>query len=216
MFKEKGRRVLVGLLDLVVNLVVMLALVFAIRTWIIAPFDVSGASMCDTLNIVNEECVSGYGEKLIINEAGYLFGDPKRGDIVVFKPTEDFDKYYIKRVIGLPNEVVEIANGKVYVTGVDGVKKELQEDYLNDENKDNTPIYYSDLFRFEVPDGKYFLLGDNRNHSTDSRSCFALSMSEGCAANPERAFIPKDALRGKAWFIYWPLSNFRFISSPGY
>lgn len=214
---QKAKKILLWILDLGINVGVILILVFVIQKWLIAPFDVSGASMCDTLNYIDDKCESGYGEKIIINEAGYLFSDPERGEIVVFKADADEDKYYIKRVIGLPGETVEIKNGKVYITkpGENEAKK-LNEEYLNTDNFDNTKIYFSNFSVFTVPEDSYFLLGDNRKASTDSRSCFLSSIKLDCKDTPERAYVPKENIRGKAWITWWPISNLSFIDKPEY
>lgn len=204
------------LLDLGLNVVVIFALVMIIQTWLIAPFDVFGASMCNTLNYMEDKCVNDYGEKIIINEAAYIFGSPERGDIVVFKPDNGEDKYFIKRVIGLPGETVEIEDGKVFVTTVDGQKSELEENYLNENNKGKTKAYFSDLATFNVPEGKYFLLGDNRNASTDSRSCFGGNISSECRKNPDKAYVPKESIRGKTWVVWWPIGNLRVIEHQKY
>lgn len=215
---QTTKKVLLWLLDLGINVAIIFGLVIIIQKWIIAPFDVSGASMCNTLNLIDGECTNTYGEKIIINEAAYGFGEPERGDIVVFNPPgDDPDKYYIKRVIGLPEETVEIKSGKIFITPVKGKESfELEEDYLNEENKNNTKIYMSNFSVFEVPEDHYFLLGDNRKASTDSRSCFASSISLDCKNNPQNAFVAKDKIRGKTWVVWWPLSNIRIIQHHDY
>ncbi|GAG23244.1 unnamed protein product, partial [marine sediment metagenome] len=138
--------------------------------------------------------------------------------IIVFKTEESEDKYFIKRIIGLPGETVEIKNGEVYVTEPGEVEQaiKLEEEYLNLENKDNTKVYFSDFSVFEVSEDHYFVLGDNRKASTDSRTCFQSSIIESCKDNPEKSFINKDLIRGKAWIVWWPLSNIRIIDKPDY
>lgn len=209
--KEKHKKALLWLLDLAANLAIIIILVMVIQKWIIAPFDVSGSSMCDTLNLIKGECVRGEGEKIIINEALYVFGEPKRGDIVVFKSPSKEEKYFIKRIIGLPGDKVEIKNGGVFVNGT-----ELDEKYLNSSNKGKTETFFSNFSTFEVPAEKYFLLGDNRQASTDSRSCFQSSISLDCKEHPENAFIERENIRGKAWFVWWPLPNIRLIPHSEY
>lgn len=214
---EKTRRALLWILDLVINIAIIFGLVIIIQTWIIAPFDVSGASMCDTLNVVNNECQNAYGEKIIINEAVYLTSNPERGDIVVFKSPNNEDKYFIKRIIGLPGETVEIKDGEVYVKkmGTDKLEK-LTENYLNEENKDKTKTYFSNMSVFEIPENHYFVLGDNRRASTDSRSCFEGSIAIDCEQHPEKAFVPHENIRGKTWIVWWPIHNIRIIQHENY
>lgn len=213
--KETTKNKLLAVLEVIANLGVIGVLVVIIQTWIIAPFDVSGSSMCDTLNVVDGECHQGFGEKIIINEALYIFNEPERNDIVVFKaPHEEGEeeRYFIKRIIGIPGDEIEIKNGEVYLKKAGEDKQEkLAEDYLNETNKGNTKTYYNYEI-FKVPEGKYFVMGDNRNSSTDSRSCFQGEINGNCAKNPEQAFVPRDNIRGKAWVVFWPLGNMRTIS----
>ncbi len=214
---KKLKNILLWTFDLAINLGIIAILVFVIQKWLIAPFDISGASMCDTFNLIDEKCESGYGEKIIINEATYLFNDPIRGDVVVFKPQENEDKYFIKRVIGVPGETVQIKNGEVYITDKENKNTiKLNEEYLNEENKGKTTAYFSDFATFQVPEGSYFLLGDNRRESTDGRSCFMQSINESCKNSPEKAFVKKEFIRGKAFVAWWPLKNIRFIKMPTY
>lgn len=116
--------------------------------------NVTSESMVPTLN---------KDDKLIGFRLAYLFSEPERGDIVVFKYPDDESKLFVKRVIGLPGETVKIEAGKVYVAGSDGeFGAALDEPYLNE-----TPT--GDFGPYLIPSGCYFVLGDNREHSGDSR-----------------------------------------------
>jgi signal peptidase I len=129
------------------------------------------------------------GERVLINKLAYHFGGtPQRGDIIVLIPpaSQNADSDYIKRVIGLPGERVELKDGKVYIHQADGNTLELDEPYVTNPA---TQDYMSDV----IPQGQYFVMGDNRNQSSDSRSWGTVSL---------------DEIVGKAWLITWPFSDF--------
>jgi signal peptidase I len=123
-------------------------------------------------------------ERLFINQFSYRFGlgDIKRGDTVVFWYPEDTTKSYIKRVIGLPGDTVSVQDGSVYVNG-----KKLEEDYVPEEYRDDRP--YGPR---TVPANEYFVLGDHRISSNDSRAW---------------GFVPRNYIYGKAVFVFWPLEH---------
>lgn len=126
--------------------IAVIGLVIAlIVTQIVLPVSVSGSSMYPTLN---------EGEKLIVYKLDKAYD---RGDIVVFKPIDDYTKYYIKRVIALPGETIEIKNGITYVDGL-----VLREDYIQDKGDFN-------MEKYRLKEDEYFVMGDNRNNSRDSR-----------------------------------------------
>ncbi len=121
------------------------------------------------------------------NPVHYIFGGPGRGDVVVFRFPNQPERDFIKRVIGLPGDQVEIKDGLVFVNG-----HALDEPYeLERPTHDYGPVV--------VPEGQYFVLGDNRNNSYDSRSW---------------GFVPEDDIVGKAWLSYWPFSEFGMVSDP--
>ena len=122
----------------------------------------------------------------------YLFGEPQRGDIIVFKYPDDPSQYFVKRIIGLPGETVEIIDG---VTFIDG--KQLEEDYINDDYRLSN-LEYEDYGPYQVPENSYFMMGDNRGNSRDSRKW-------------KNTFVEKKAIIGKAWLCYWPASNFGIL-----
>jgi signal peptidase I len=147
-------------------LVIWLAVNFATARYV-----VEGISMEPTLHT---------GEFLIVNRLTYRFGEPQRGDIIVFDYPNNTDDDYVKRIIGLPDETVTVdRNGNVYIDGA-----LLDESYL----PARISAYQGE---WVVPENSYFVMGDNRRSSSDSRSWGAL----------ERQFII-----GKAWLSYWPPS----------
>src|SRR3989338_9419764 len=103
----KQHGLLFHLLDVLFNIVVIVAIVAGIRTFLVSPFQVEGNSMVDTLEDK---------QYIIINKLAYILGDPKRGDVVVFRPPSDQEKYYVKRIIGLPGDHISIRGGHVYLT----------------------------------------------------------------------------------------------------
>lgn len=121
------------------------------------------------------------GDRFFGNRLAYLFDDPERFDIVVFKYPDDESQLFVKRVIGLPGETVEIKGGKVYING--------SETPLDDSFTPETPT--GDYGPYVVPDGSYFMLGDNRNHSGDSRFW-------------KQPYVEKEKIVGKAIFRYFP------------
>lgn len=136
--------------------------------------------------LLNAQVPTGSMENTIMAETrimglrcAYWFSEPERGDIVVFYAPDSPDTLYVKRVIGLPGETVEIRNGQTYIDGVP-----LQEDYLPEPMKGSGGPYV-------VPEGAYFMMGDNRNHSADARYW-------------DNKFVYEDDIVGKAYFSYWP------------
>jgi signal peptidase I len=194
------------LLDVIFNIVVIVGIVAAIRTFLISPFQVEGNSMVDTLED---------RQYIIINKLAYIVGKPERGDVVVFRPPNDPDKYYVKRVIGLPGDEVIIKGGYVYLRqqGEEKLRK-LEESYLNDRNNGKTyrhPPGSGDTSEvdYTVPPDDYFLLGDNRQGSLDSRS-FA---SENTQAG---AFVKREEIKGRVWFIALPVTKIHALEPPQY
>jgi len=117
------------------------------------------------------------GQRLLVSKISYRTGEPQRGDVIVFRPPNNDNTDYIKRVIGLPGDTVKVDDMTVYVNGV-----ALDEPYIN-----SAPQYYVRVK--EVPEDSYFVLGDNRNNSNDSHNGW---------------FAEDDAVVGKAWVSVWP------------
>lgn len=210
-------------LDIILNIIIIIGLVFIIRSYIISPFQVFGTSMCDTLNYYNGACQRSYGEYIIVNKLGYQnffgwqIGLPKRGDIVVFHPPQNGNEYFIKRIIGLPQETIKLQNGDVYIFNKDYPQGfELEENYLNNENKGSTIPKNGETI-FKIPDGHYFVMGDNRKYSSDSRHCFNESVFfHECKAESTTHFLPFQNIEGKSWLILWPLQKISVIKDPEY
>lgn len=199
-----------------------------IRTYIVSPFRVNGPSMCSTLNVIDEVCQSPGStkeEKIIVNElfyqsiAGYSFGEPEAGDIIVFRPpNNNIEKeYYVKRVIGEPGDTIKIVNGKVYKLFNDEYI-ELNEPYLNSKNAGKTfvgGVSQDEESIYHVPEGNYFVMGDNRGSSADSRSCFS-NFSRECSPEDINSYVPKANIRGKAELVFWPFKNIRILDDVEY
>ena len=209
--------------DLFINIVVIVVLVYTVRTFLISPFQVFGPSMCNSLNYLNSVCQDGFGEYLIVNKAvyypffGYRYRTPERGDIVVFRPPHNPNDFYIKRVIGLPGEKVKLQNGKVYIYSKDHQSGwELPEPYLNDDNKDQTyPVPSQVVTSYVVPQGEYFVLGDNRKKSTDSRACFSGPSDQACS-DTNNHFLELGRIEGRASVVLWPFNKVRSLNNPDY
>jgi signal peptidase I len=164
------------LLD-VVETIVLSAILFVAINAISARIRVDGFSMEPTLH---------NGEFVIVNKLAYKLGDPQHSDVIVFRYPRDPDQEYIKRIIGLPGDRIRIINGEVYVND-----ELIQEPYIA-----AAPRYQSE---WRVPEGSLFVLGDNRNNSSDSHSW-----------GP----VPLDYVIGKALFVYWPPESWGTVGNP--
>ncbi len=190
---SSGRRTLGCLLEIVETLVLTVAIFFVIQTFIAQPYQVQQQSMETTLEP---------GEYVLVDKLTPRFDAYKRGDIVVFEPPEGWavggDRTpFIKRIIGLPGDTVELRDGHVYVNGV-----QLQEPYIFQQDGVAQPTDpTSGQARWVVPADQIFVMGDHREASADSRTF-----------GP----VPLSSIIGRAWLRYWPLSTFGIISTPTY
>ncbi len=179
--EAKKKSFLMEALDFCLPIVIALVIAILLKSFVFANAVVPTGSM---LNTIQE------GDRIIASRLEYKDKDPERYDIIIFRFPDavaagDNKTFFVKRIIGLPGEKVEIINGLVYVTHTDGQKEKLRDDFVTTE----TPTgYYGP---FEVPENSYFCLGDNRNHSEDSRFW-------------ENKYVDKELIVGKVKFRYFP------------
>lgn len=128
--------------------------------WLMMPFTISGDSM---------EPVFFHGDTIMFESFTYMVEEPKRGDIVVFKGTDEHDKFFVKRIIGMPGEVILLREGEVFQIDKTGDEIKIEEPYIS-QDIDVYSLRQIDGTRYEIPDGSYFVLGDNRDFSYDSRT----------------------------------------------
>jgi signal peptidase I len=132
------------------------------------------------------------GQRIVISKIVYWFHEPERGDIIVFPNPNNPEEEYIKRIIGLPDEVVEVKNGVVHIHQKDG------NILILDESEFIENPASSDYLGNTIPKENYFVMGDNRNNSYDSRRGWT---------------VPRDEIVGKAWLSVWPLSNWGLVAN---
>lgn len=152
-----------------------------IITFVGQSFVVEGSSMLPNLRD---------GERLLVEKITYRFRDPSYGEVVVFHHPNEPSKRLIKRVIGVPGDTVTVAQGRVHINGIP-----LDEDYIN-----GPMVRWQQIGPLVVPEGHYFLLGDNRNASLDSR-------------DPSLGFVPKSRIVGRAIVRYWPLPRVAAVAA---
>ncbi|MBU5471994.1 signal peptidase I [Roseburia sp. MSJ-14] len=181
MEKEKKKINLKDTVSFIIYIAVVFVITYLVITYVGQRTEVIGTSMEYTLSD---------GDNLIVDKISYRFHAPERFDIIVFPYQYKEDTYYIKRIIGLPGETVQIDdNGTIYIDG-----KELKESYgreiIKNPGTAAEPI--------KLGEGEYFVLGDNRNASSDSR-------------DPSVGIIKRDDIVGRAWLRIYPFSKFGFI-----
>jgi signal peptidase I len=185
--EEKGfKKYLSFSIEIIKIALIALAIVVPIRYFLFQPFIVKGESMSPNFES---------GDYLIVDEISYRFAEPQRGEVVVFKYPKDKTQRFIKRVIGLPGETVIVKNGEVSVTKVGGENIILDENYLPNDLKT-----YGDT-DITLKADEYFVLGDNRTYSYDSRSW---------------GVVPKGNIIGKAFLRLYPVAELSTFSTPVY
>jgi len=174
--------------DTIRVVIVSLIIIFVVRSFIIQPFFVNGSSMVPSFED---------GDYLIVDELSYELGEPQRGEVVIFKYPKDPSQFFIKRVIGLPGETVQIQNGKITI-----FNNQHLEGFVLDESRylDRKVTTSGSVYQVLGPD-EYYVLGDNRAASSDSRVWGVLG----------RSYII-----GKAWVRAWPLDSVKLFDEPVY
>jgi signal peptidase I len=169
---SKKQAVIAEVLSWVKTILAALVMAWLITTFLIVNAQVPSGSMENTVMT---------GDRLIANRLSYSFSEPKRFDIVVFKFPDDESKLYIKRIIGMPGDTVEIRNNQIYINGS---TEPLDCSFIKE------PMNTVDA-TYQVPEGHYFMMGDNRNNSSDSRFW-------------QNTYVAKDKILGKAVLKYYP------------
>ena len=188
--KEKAVSILASIGTFIYSFIetVVIALVIAVVLYlfIMTPHEVLGNSMYPTYK---------NGEYLMANKLTYRFGEPRRGDVIIFKYSDTQD--FIKRIIGIPGDNIMVKDGKVYVNGT-----QLDDTtYLEETVYTSGGDYLTEGETITIGESQYFVLGDNRPHSSDSRTF-----------GP----IEENQIKGKAWIVYLPISEFRIVTHETY
>ena len=181
-------------LDWVVTIAGAIAIVLAIKAWVVNPYRIPSSSMEPTLHCARpgSGCEARFSDRVLANRFIYHFRKPHRGDIIVFKTPPAAEQRcgaggtFVKRLIGLPGETWEERNGFIYING-----KKLIEPYVKADRRDTATSYPAR----KVPPGMYFMMGDNRTQSCDSR---------------EWGPVPRGNLIGEVFAVYWPPNRIGF------
>ena len=176
----KEKSVIRELLSWLIYIVIVVLLSLCIITFVGQRTKVSGHSMETTLSD---------GDNLIVDKISYRFRDPQRFEIIVFPFQYEEHTYYIKRIIGLPGETVQVIDGYVYING------EMLDEHYGLEVMEDPGIAAEPI---TLGEDEYFVLGDNRNHSSDSR-------------DPSVGVLHRKDLMGRAWIRIWPIDKFGVI-----
>ena len=167
-------------------LLVALLLALVIITFVVQAFKIPSESMLQTLLVGDHLLASkfSYGVKVpFTNYYVYKGSDPQRGEIIIFEYPNDPSVDYIKRIVGVPGDIIEVRNKQLFRNG-----EPVKESYIRFTQPDRIEPVRDNFGPVTVPDGKYFVMGDNRDNSLDSRFW---------------GFVDRSAIRAKAWRIYW-------------
>lgn len=167
-----------NIIELIEFVAIVFAILMAIRVFAAEPHRVDGSSMIPNFHT---------GDMIITNKLAARFSDFKRGEVIVLQDPLDASKVFIKRIIGLPGENLKLSNGKVYING-----QLLDEPYLPADLLTPGESFLKSGDEVVIPEGNYFVIGDNRNNSSDSR---------------QWGFLKKELIIGQALLRYWPINQ---------
>ncbi len=178
---SKFKEFIINTWDLIKFAILALVIVIPIRLWIAQPFVVSGESMYPTFD---------NGQYLIVDEVSYLLGNESRGDVVIFHYPKDPSRFFIKRIIGLPNEKVIVSNQSVTIINQENPEGfKLTEPYVNEK-------VFVQTGEYTTGNDEYFVMGDNRNNSADSRTW---------------GLLPKKLMVGRAYLRLLPFKAMSYL-----
>lgn len=183
--QEIIKRLVAIFFDVIESVVVALSVFVVIYLFLVQPHQVKGASMDPTFHD---------GEYILTDKISYRFNQPQRGDVIVFKAPRNPDFDYIKRIIGLPGDTISIVDGLVYVNN-----QKIDEKYIDSETIILPGQFIKEGQQITLGGNEYFVLGDNRSHSSDSR---------------QWGTVPRKDIIGKVFFRYWPFTKFGVIEKP--
>ena len=184
-----------GIIDWIVTIVGAIAIVFAIKAWVVNPYRIPSSSMEPTLHCARaggSGCLARFSDRVLANRFIYHFRDPRRGEIIVFDVPKAAEAacgaggVFVKRIIGLPGDVWQEREGIVYING-----KKLNEPYIKKDRRD-----LNSWPARKIPKDNYFMMGDNRTSSCDSRRW---------------GTVPRENIIGKVFGIYWPPQRIRIM-----
>lgn len=174
-------------MDILEVIVFSIAIFLLVYLLIFQPHKIKGTSM--EPNFPNDQY-------LLTDKVSYRLGEPERGDVIVFAAPETNGEEFIKRIIGLPGERISIKDGRIFING-----KVLEEPYLSDSIYTQSGSFMSEGEEKQIPNDGFFVLGDNRQASSDSRAW---------------GFIKEDDITGRAWIIYWPPPEVGLVPEASY
>lgn len=178
------RRLYSFVFELVQVVVFAVSIFLFLYLLILQPHKIDGASMEPNFH---------HGEYLLTDKISYRFNEPKRGEVIVFKAPPDYSDEYIKRIIGLPGEKIELKDNHIYIND-----NALNEYYIPQNTQTQPKKFISEGRVYTIPDNAYVVFGDNRSHSLDSR---------------DLGFIERKYITGRAWFVYWPPDQLGLINN---